>query len=100
MKLIPTQDWMILKLVERETNLAIPDIALLTSQQDYMGYEVLAIGPWDAIYEYGVQIMYHQVNVGDIVVIEGLNAPVFEFDGEKYVAARARHVCFKKGATE
>jgi hypothetical protein len=92
MNLVPTQDWMILKLVERIT----PVTLLETVQQDdYAGFEVLAIGPWEAIQDLNGE-WKHGINVGDIIVIEGLNAPILEFEGEKCHVARARNVCFKK----
>ena len=92
MKLQPTQDWMILKKAEYKTDLALPDIANMMS--DMGDYEVLAIGPWDTIPYNNNTSRVHNVAVGDTVIIEGLNAPTFQFNGQDYYAARARNVCY------
>lgn len=95
MKLAPTQDWMILKLVERPLTVTLIE----TPKEDYAGFEVLAIGPWEYVPTGGGgswTYEQHNIKVGEVVVIEGLNAPVFEFEGERYYGARARNVCFKK----
>lgn len=56
-----------------------------------MAHEVVAVGPWD-IFPVEGNTWNHDVHIGDIVIVEGLNARSFQYNGELYFMARARDV--------
>lgn len=88
----PTQDWMVLKHAEnpKEASLIIPETAKPVFAKT-MAHVVVAIGPWSEFPAEGSD-WSHDVSKGDTVVIEGLDARSFEYQGEVYFMARARDV--------
>lgn len=96
----PTQDWMVLKHAEnsKEASLIIPETAKPVFAKT-MAHVVVAIGPWDGWVSDGEWVS-HDVVLGDVVVIEGLDARSFEYQGEIYFMARARDVIAIAGSQE
>jgi len=92
---VPMQDWMIIEAEEMDTGgLFIPDTAkgTVTELSTYNGHVVKAIGPWTVTHDDQGHEFEHGIKVGDVVIIEGLNAPAFEYKRKRYTITRARYV--------
>ena len=94
----PLQDWVILKpLPEKERvrgGVLLPD-----NVQDYIGHEIVAIGPGRLKYDganalYGDVLIPTELKVGEYVYLQKFCEGEFQFvlNGEKVFAIRERHL--------
>lgn len=88
----PTQDWMILQHCEEEkdVSLIIPETSKPIFSRT-MAHKVVSIGPWK-VYPAEGNVFEHNVKLGDIVIVEGLECRTFEYKSNVYMMARARDV--------
>ena len=88
-----TQDWMLVE-VEADPEfgkvIQIPDTAVVVWSKS-QGHKVVAMGPWRWFSDEGSN-MTHGVEVGDTVIIEGMEPQTFEYLGKRYTVVRARYV--------
>lgn len=91
---VPTQDWMLVEEEELDTSIVIPDtINKFEQLSQFLGHKVISMGPWKETHDDHGHLFEHGIKVGDVVIIEGLNAPCFEYRGRKFWIVRARYVC-------
>jgi co-chaperonin GroES (HSP10) len=91
----PAQDFMIIEEEQVDAGpILLADTARgkITELSQYNGHVVKAIGPWGVTHDDQGHEFEHGVKVGDVVIIEGLNAPAFEYRKKRYIITRARYV--------
>lgn len=90
---------MLLEPITQESTLALPDgfdSTDMSHRKDIMAFEVIDIGPWDKYpVEWGSDEAYHDIKIGDRVMVEGLNFAVVDYNNKKYAVSRARNVIYK-----
>ena len=104
----PTQDWLILEpMVKRQGSVLLPEDATdplspERRREDLEAFKVVAVGPWveeDEGSEHNPKIhddsyVPQDVEVGDIVMIEGLGFAVFKDGDKRYAVSRARNIIY------
>ena len=91
----PANDWMLLTPCEKASGTIImPDIVDPTKDiKNFASFKIEKIGPAKVVKTMAGDIDII-AKVGDEVILEGLDVPVFHYEGRLYYAARARAVAF------
>ena len=85
----PTQDWLILEMIEPEKSIiAVPD-SYKKEEDPNTTFKVLAVGP--GYYDFGVFIK-STIRVGDVVYISSFGMTKIEYNSKKIILGRARDV--------